>query len=241
MSYDSQFFDEMRKGTERSARVVVPLVDKWVRPASVVDIGCGEGVWLAQFMACGVQDVLGLDGDYVRAERLAIPPEKFCARNLREDWGVTRRFDLSVCLEVGEHLDATFADELVCRLADLAPVCLFSAAIPHQDGTDHVNEQWPEYWAEKFVRHGFRVVDALRSEIWCNPDVGYIYAQNAILYAKAESKAWPVLRDREHQGPLGALSRVHPRKWLKTVRQPSSTQRAVAGMRRVASRLMPAG
>ena len=28
----------------------------------------------------------------------------------------------------------------------MAPVLLFSYAIPGQKGTDHINEQWPDYW-----------------------------------------------------------------------------------------------
>jgi len=32
---------------------------------------------------------------------------------------------------------------------------LFSAAIPNQGGTGHINEQWQEYWAEKFYANGF--------------------------------------------------------------------------------------
>jgi hypothetical protein len=37
---------------------------------------------------------------------------------------------------------------------NLGPVVLFSAAIPYQGGTHHVNEQWPEYWAGNFEAKG---------------------------------------------------------------------------------------
>lgn len=240
-SYDGHFFNAMRTGSDRSAAVVVPHVMKLLRPKSVIDVGCGEGVWLTQFMACGVEDVMGLDGAYVRAEHLSIPQSKFLPCDLQAAWNVARRFDLAVCLEVGEHLDIGFADELVSRLVGLAPLCLFSAAIPHQGGTHHVNEQWPDYWAIRFVKHGFKVIDAFRNDLWAEPDVGYVYAQNMLLYVHPDLVSErPELRAREHKGPLAALAKVHPRKWMKTVERPSAAQRAVARAKRVARRLLPA-
>ena len=47
---------------------------------------------------------------------------------------------------------AGFVDNLV-RHGD---VILFSAAVPHQGGEHHVNEQPPEYWRELFARPGLR-------------------------------------------------------------------------------------
>lgn len=43
-------------------------------PESVVDVGCGVGTWLAAFAQHGVDDVLGVDGDYVARARYAMIP-----------------------------------------------------------------------------------------------------------------------------------------------------------------------
>lgn len=238
-SYDNQFFTAMRGGSDRSAAIVVPLVLGLLKPASVVDIGCGEGAWLAQFMAAGITDVVGLDGDYVRPERLAIPRERFVAGDLLAPWKIDRRFDLALCLEVAEHLEASFADELVRRLVALAPVCLFSAAIPHQGGTHHVNEQWPDYWAQRFLQHGFHVCDPLRAALWAEPGVGYVYAQNMLVFASLPALlAHPVLAAHEHRAPLPALAKVHPRKWLKTVAPTREASGLVARARKQAARVL---
>ena len=53
----------------------------------------------------------------------------------------------------------------------LSDVVLFSAAIPHQGGENHFNEQWPDYWSQKFERRGYSVLDCLRHLIWANPKV----------------------------------------------------------------------
>lgn len=240
-NYDQHFFTAMRGGSDRSAALVVPRVIQLIRPASVVDIGCGEGAWLAPFVSAGVTDVLGLDGDYVRTDRLAIPRDQFTACDLLAPWPVQRRFDLAMCLEVAEHLDACFADELVRRLVGLAPVCLFSAAIPHQGGTHHVNEQWPDYWAARFEQHGFRVCDPLRNEFWGEPDIGYVYAQNMLVFAHPGVLALRTeLARYEHRGPLAALARVHPRKWLKTVAARPRSDGFLTRVRRRASRALNA-
>jgi len=63
---------------------------------------------------------------------------------------------------------------------------LFSAAVPGQGGTEHVNEQWPEYWHDKFANYGFLKLDIIRKEIWLNPSVKYWYRQNTFVYTKKD-------------------------------------------------------
>ena len=73
-AYDSTFFSFHEQGSRNSARVTIPLLFEFARPASVVDVGCGNGTWLAEFQAAGVADVLGVDGDYVLRDQLLIAP-----------------------------------------------------------------------------------------------------------------------------------------------------------------------
>ena len=64
-------------------------------------------------------------------------------RDLAQPLQIDRRFDLALSLEVAEHLPPECGSEFVQTLTDLSSVILFSAAIPFQGGTDHLNEQWP--------------------------------------------------------------------------------------------------
>jgi len=123
---------------------------------------------------------------------------------------VSRTFDLAVSLEVGEHLPESAAKTFVESLTRLAPVVLFSAAIPGQGGTSHVNEQWPEYWSRLFANHGFDPADVVRPRIWGDERVEFWYAQNVILYAARSRRAdFPELqRATMTETPLAA---VHPR------------------------------
>jgi hypothetical protein len=51
-----------------------------------------------------------------------------------------KTFDLTLCLEVGEHLPQNAANILIESLCALSEVIVFSAAIPGQGGQRHINE-----------------------------------------------------------------------------------------------------
>jgi SAM-dependent methyltransferase len=185
-AYDPTFFADHLRGSTSSARVVVPLLRSLVGFSSVVDVGCGIGAWLSVFAETGTGDFLGLDGPWVKPEDLLIPRERFVSADLARaepPAAAGRRFDLALSVEVAEHLPEGSADRFVAMLTGLAPVVAFSAAIPGQGGTDHVNEQWPDYWAAKFAARGYVWIDAVRPRVWADPRVQWWYAQNLVVYA----------------------------------------------------------
>jgi SAM-dependent methyltransferase len=184
--YDEAFFDDIDDGSVASARVVVPLMLKLVAAASVVDFGCGRGSWLKACLDNGVQTVLGLDGDYVKRDRLVIDREQFRAADLSRPIRLDRRFDLAICLELAEHLPARSARILVESLAQAAPVVIFSAALPGQGGTAHINERWPLYWERLFADCGMHKYDVLRPLIWSNRAIEWWYRQNIYLFSTVE-------------------------------------------------------
>lgn len=205
--YDAGFYAAQREGSLRSARSIVPLVIEFLRPASVVDVGCGVGTWLSIFREEGVEDLCGVDGDYVPRGSLLFPAEAFVAADLAGEVPIGRSFDLAVSVEVAEHIDAGHAGTFVKTLVSLAPAVLFSAAIPSQGGASHVNERWPSYWASLFATHGFQPLDLFRGRVWDNPDVEAFYAQNLLLYADPATKASITVAE------CPPLDIVHPRIW----------------------------
>ncbi|HEV3481456.1 MAG TPA: methyltransferase domain-containing protein [Candidatus Acidoferrales bacterium] len=231
--YTKGFFADIRAGSVRSAEEIVPLVLGLVPARSVVDVGCGDGSWLSVFRRNGVLDVLGIDGDYVQRDTLQIPPEQFQAADLSKPVQAGRKFDLAVSLEVAEHLPPESAATFVESLTQLAPVVLFSAAIPLQGGMHHVNEQWPDKWAGLFQEHGYRLVDCIRKRVWQNEAVEYWYAQNALLFVRSDvlegNKSLALEFERTN---LNQLRLVHPRKYLEL----ASPHRTAPGLR-AASRI----
>ena len=184
--YTEDFFADQVDGSRRSAAAVLPIVRELVGElGSVLDVGCGVGTWLAEWKRLGVGTVRGYDGDYVDRSALQIAPEEFVAVDLADPATVPRgRFDLTMSVEVAEHLDESQAGAFTDLLTEGSDLLLFSAAIPHQGGTHHVNERWPTYWQAKLRARGFEEFDLIRPRIWGDPAVEWWYRQNLLLYAR---------------------------------------------------------
>ncbi|HEY6862635.1 MAG TPA: methyltransferase domain-containing protein [Burkholderiales bacterium] len=206
---------EQEHANQYSARTILSDLFSRFRPASVLDVGCGIGTWLATARDLGVPDVFGIEGEWLDRKLAKIPAERIVARDLEKGFDLGRRFDLAICLEVAEHLSADAAARFVESLAAHADVVLFSAAIPFQGGHHHVNEQFPEYWAERFGHLGFLPFDFLRSAIWNNQSVLWWLRQNVLVFAKAHlAGAGGPFAGLAAPGPL---SIVHPEVYLSRV------------------------
>ena len=206
--YDAKFYQELQP-TRDSAREILPILIELLHPASVVDIGCGEGHWLSAALDLGVSDVLGVEGKWITTAQIVIPREKIRVHDLTHSLALERRFDLALALEVAEHLPAAVAKQFVKGLCDAADRVLFSAAIPGQGGRNHVNEQWPQYWADLFLEFGYECFDVLRPRIWKNPRVQWYYAQNCLLFARGAVEGLGA--------PTKPMPLVHPAAWLAQV------------------------
>lgn len=207
-TYDEAFYARQGDGSYRSATVVLGCLRAILPFSSAVDVGCGAGTWVKALLEAGVEDVLGIDGEYARAV-LRIPPERFLARDLGRPLELDRRFDLALSLEVAEHLPPERAAGFVADLVRLAPAVLFSAAIPLQGGTNHVNERWQGFWAGLFASHGYRPFDVIRPLVWEDSRVEPWYRQNSLLFlADGHPETERVARaEREAPRPLSV---VHP-------------------------------
>ncbi len=208
--YTKKFFSTIENLTRVSAEKLCPLVLELVPAKSVVDVGCGEGIWLRAFADAGVSRIVGLDGDYVDRARLQIAKETFIAHDLTQPFPELGRFDLAVSLEVAEHLDAEFADDFVASLTSLSDYVLFSAAIPGQEGTHHVNEQWPSYWEKRFEKCGYKMLDCIRPQIWNREEIIVYCRQNTFLCVSEKTLASRADL-RRFAGPV--LDMVHPGYW----------------------------
>jgi glycosyltransferase involved in cell wall biosynthesis/SAM-dependent methyltransferase len=214
--YTSKFFGTRQTQTRKAASRIVPKVLEMIQPTSVIDVGCGSGEFLAAFWEHGIVDIMGIDGPYVQQNQLVIPQESFVSFDLNQPFALDRTYDLVVCVEVAEHLPPQSAPGFIASLTRLASNILFSAAIPYQRGNGHLNEQWPEYWADLFKQHGFVPVDALRRSIWYDREIPYWYRQNMLFFCSEESLAGnEKLVEAYKTTDPGALSVVHPELYLK--------------------------
>ena len=154
-------------------------------PVRVVDIGCARGTWLREWRASGVNDVVGVDGDYVDRGKLEIAQDRFSCVILAQIQPPTP-VRSGANSEVAEHLPAARAASFVADLVALAPVVLFSAAPPGQGGEHHLNEQPYDYWRALFRHHGYVAVDCLRPLLTRDAGIPRWYRHNLMLYVRRD-------------------------------------------------------
>lgn len=219
--YDKEFYAEQQDGSYQAAKNILPIIQNFFHPKSVLDIGCGVGYWLKVWKEeLGVDDILGIEGPYIGKELFRIDKKYLKTTDLKQPLDLDRRFDLVTSLEVAEHIPENCADTFISSLVNASDIVLFSAAIIGQIGTYHINEQMPEYWAKKFLVHDYIPVDCVRPLIWGNDRIAYWYRQNMIVFIKREriSDFPELLTIAENTNPE-FLIRIHPEKYFSYVKE----------------------
>lgn len=108
------------------------------QPASVMDIGCGNGAVLAVFRSCGASKVFGVDG--IDGDATVLGSDEYQTADLQVPFDAGFKFDLVTCLEVIEHLrpeaTAVALDTIERHARDMIVI---SVAEPGQPGNGHIN------------------------------------------------------------------------------------------------------
>ncbi len=215
--YNAAFYQGQSEESYHSAKAYFAILHEYIRPQSVIDIGCGVGTWLKAAHEKGAQTLIGIDGPWNSQEAMCTPSIAFIPTDLNLPFVplVKQRFDLAMSLEVAEHLEEKSASAFVTNLCALSDAVLFSAAIPGQGGTGHINEQWQSYWATFFAAEGYDVFDLFRSHVWGNTSVALCYQQNTFLYAKKDTIIYNTLlaKGLKPLANLHSLDMVHPTRY----------------------------
>ncbi len=162
--YKESFFSRRHRLSWR-APIVCEAVMRVLKPRSIVDVGCGIGDYVAEFQTVYKIDACGIEGSANCLPYVVANVDRIFIRDLREPL-LMRSFDVAMCLEVLEHIEPEYVDQLVGNLSVLSDVLLVSAAPPGQLGHYHQNCQPKEYWHDRFLTGGYEpdedTVEAIR-------------------------------------------------------------------------------
>jgi SAM-dependent methyltransferase len=173
--YSAEYYKEISEGSARSAKIIFDSFG--IKPKSVLDVGCGVGAWVQPNIKwTGIDYNIPIDALYEGVE--------FIECDLSKDFPKVGTFDLTICMEVAEHLPIERAKDLVKFLCSTSNTVLFSAAIPYQGGNGHINEQWQTWWEEIFNEFGF--YGANMTAIQNDEYVEFWYRQNTVLYTRGK-------------------------------------------------------
>lgn len=148
--FDYRYVEEEESIAPGFARAVSDVL----KPKSVVDLGCGLGIYLREFKKLGVE-VRGYDNSPYAVENSMVGPDVVRLHDLQDPLEIDRRYDLCMCVEVGEHVAKEFSRQLVKTATGFSAVVYWTAALPGQGGRYHFNLQPPEFWQELFEEFGY--------------------------------------------------------------------------------------
>ncbi|MDR3063776.1 MAG: class I SAM-dependent methyltransferase [Methanobrevibacter sp.] len=209
--YSKTFYESQSIESVKNAENILPLVIDIINPKSVLDVGCGVGAWLSVFKKLGIENIKGIDGEWVLEDQLLIHKDEFIRDNLENPSEIKKEYDLVVSLEVAEHLSQEHGQNFIKFLTSCSKVVLFSAAIPNQGGTNHINENWPSYWINIFKKCDFVPVDCIRNNIWQNENIAPVYKQNIFLFVEKS-----IYHNFKHLNSNLPANLVHPETYILT-------------------------
>lgn len=195
--YSGRFFRNRHKLHWRAEHFCKALV-LTLQPKRIIDLGCATNDIVEYFnnhygIGFGIEgskEVLHYinEKSLIKIEDLRIPVKQWSKGFLYHI--LKKSYDLCLCLEVLEHIEPEYADNIVDTICHFSDQALVSAAPVGQKGHYHVNCQPYEYWIEKFALRGYfynrAVVDSIKKELepWRKKDGIKAYWKNMLFFRK---------------------------------------------------------
>lgn len=191
-NYNKKFFKYIDNQSFDSAEIILREIYKNIKFKSIVDVGCGTGSWLrAASRIAKNLNLIGIDGGYAK-KTFNCEKAKFITHDLEKNFNrkIKNKSDLIVCMEVAEHLSFKRSVSFIKNLCSLSDTILFGAAIKHQRGTLHINEQPQSFWINLFSKNNYIPHYLPRKKLWNNEKIlkTPYYISNSFLFIKKNSK-----------------------------------------------------
>lgn len=147
------------------------LID-FFKPSSILDLGCGCGLYPRLYRHLGVETVFGVDKIPLSATVLG--HESYIIADLQQPFDAGRHFDMVICLDVAQYISPEYTETFFDNVArNSKNIIIFSMAEPGQPGNDHNNcmniADSLKMWADRGWRPdlsltlGVRAISSLQS------------------------------------------------------------------------------
>ena len=248
--YSEAFYKSVDKRAVETASLVFKVLSRHIKGNSILDLGCGSGAWLHAALEHGYTSATGVDlsssldlirknanfQKHISDKSLLLIEKDFVSDPLSNIVPA----DVSICLEVVEHLPCEIAKSLVKLLTETSHFVVFSAAQPGQGGTHHINEQSLAYWVEEFARYNFYPFDLFRTILANQKDIPRFYALNMMFFVNGDnenSKKMILNEESLFAKKVKDISQLDKRSNLERIRYAIVRQLSVKFVTRISKRL----
>lgn len=191
--YKGGFFKSRHRLSWRAPIIVGALIKTFAlsQLATIVDIGCAIGDYVAEFNKRGYQSY-GLEGSEA-AKPFFVSPN-ISVWDIREPLLFDADYSLAISLEVAEHIELEYATTYTQNLTRLSDTILITAAPPGQKGHGHVNCQEKGWWEAEFKNFGYlreiALEDSFKANLvkWKHRKEVNVYANNVLVFQNLKSK-----------------------------------------------------
>lgn len=142
--------DNGHKFIQKVSDKIIEIIQK-EGSKSVYDFGCGYGMYLKD-----IQSRLNIEGVGFEEYPRTTYYNNIQAKDLSKPFILEDKADLSISLEVGEHIPKEFESIFIDNICNnTESTIVLSWAIPGQDGNGHINCQPNEYIISELELRGF--------------------------------------------------------------------------------------
>lgn len=155
--YSRDFHKSIENDEYPQAVRLASYIKNYMRPSKFIDFGCSTGLYLRE-MQIQIPELESVGYEFSKdAVDMAL------CKNVIE-FDLTKKLDidkkentLGLCLEVLEHIDDSNWLPVLKNLSSLCDTIIFSAAVPGQGGTGHINCRNKIDWIYRFHTLGWIV------------------------------------------------------------------------------------
>lgn len=183
--YTSNFYESVADRADVASNAIFSIFFRAIKVASIKDVGCGNGIWLRQTLEMGsVKNRIGYDLPSALESSTQFSNKDIVFNEIDLE---TKNYDfiptdLTLCLEVAEHVSSDSAVRLIESICRTSKYVIFSAATPGQGGYNHINERSFNYWVSLFEANGFVGFDVFRETIQQDHRIPFFYRNNVFLF-----------------------------------------------------------
>lgn len=149
--YSKSYFGKRMDWKPPIYKIIADSIKEYFGEVEIADVGCGNGVLLEHFEGFGLE---GSKAGFEVCKRKGLDVR---LHDLRQPYPYRIRTDLTVSIEVAEHIEPQWADNFIKTLTKFSDTIILTAS--DKPSPFHFNVQPTGYWVDKMEAKGWKLTD----------------------------------------------------------------------------------